>query len=185
MGRLTHRRWREDCSVLWNALDYAVELGLIETNPLAGVKWTAMPKGKRKVDRRAVPNPIQARTLLAAVREVPRSGPRLVAYFGAIYYSALRPEEAAALYDRNVDIPAPLSVDGKLVHQWGSFHLDEATPHVGGRWTDSGTPRDHRQLKSRAAGEGRPVPCPPEADGAAVGAHRAVRVRAGWPAVPG
>ncbi len=153
---------RKTRSVLWNALDYAVELGLIETNPLAGVKWTAMPKGKRKVDRRAVPNPIQARTLLAAVREVPRSGARLVAYFGTMYYSALRPEEAAALCKRHVDIPEPKTVGGTAVHEWGSFHLDEATPHVGGRWTDDGQPRDVRQLKSRAAGEGRTVPCPPE-----------------------
>jgi len=153
---------RKTRSVLWNALDYAVERGLIEVNPLSGVKWTSMPKGKRKIDRRAVPNPLQARTLLAAFRKVSLSGPRVVAYVGTMYDSALRPEEAAALSKRNVDIPPPRSVDGKLVHEWGSFHLDEATQHVGRRWTDGGKPRDHRQLKSRAAGEGRTVPCPPE-----------------------
>jgi hypothetical protein len=71
-------------SVLRNALDYAVELKLIDVNPLAGVKWTTMPKGKRKVDKRAVPNPIQARTLLAAVREASRSGERLEAFFGTL-----------------------------------------------------------------------------------------------------
>src|ERR1700741_529525 len=63
---------RKTRSVLWNVLDYAVEQKVIDTNPLAGVKWKAMPKGKRKVDKRAVPNPIQARTLLAAVGEVQR-----------------------------------------------------------------------------------------------------------------
>lgn len=53
-----------------------------------------MPKGKRKVDKRAVPNPIQARSLLNAVKETKRSGPRLVAFFGTMYFAALRPEEA-------------------------------------------------------------------------------------------
>ncbi|MPZ81602.1 MAG: tyrosine-type recombinase/integrase [Actinophytocola sp.] len=155
---------RKTRSVLWNALDYAVEEGLIDANPLAGVKWTAMPKGKRKVDKRAVPNPIQARTLLNAVRDTPRSGKRLVAYFGTMYYSALRPEEAVELNKRNLAIPEPVwdSERECYVYEWGDIHLDEAAPHVGARWTDAGTPRDKRQLKSRAAGEGRTVPCPPE-----------------------
>jgi integrase len=95
---------------------------------------------------------------------VPRSGARLVAYFGTMYYAALRPEEAAALGKRHLDIPAP-TWDPKRedhVYGWGAFHLDEATPHVGGRWTNGGKPRDQRQLKSQAAGEGRTVPCPPD-----------------------
>ena len=153
---------RKTRSVLWNLLDYAVEEGLLGVNPLAGVKWTAMPKGKRKVDKRAVPNPIQARTLLAAVRSLPRSGPQLVAYFGSMYYSALRPEEAAALRKRNLDLPAPVWDGDTPVYGWGELHLDEATPHIGARWTDGGQPRDVRQLKSRGAGEGRTVPVPPD-----------------------
>jgi integrase len=153
---------RKTRSVLWNVLDYAVEQGFLDVNPLVGVKWTAMPKGKRKIDKRAVPNPIQARTLLAAVGALPRSGPRLVAYFGTMYYSALRPEEAAALGERHLDLPEPTWNGSEHVHGWGEFHLDEATPHVGARWTDGGKPRDQRQLKSRAAGEGRTVPCPPD-----------------------
>lgn len=155
---------RKTRAVLWNALDYAVEEALIDANPLAGVKWTAMPKGKRKVDRRAVPNPIQARTLLNAVRDTPRSGQRLLAYFGAMYYAALRPEEAVELNKRNLAIPEPVwdSRRGRFLYEWGDIHLDEAAPHAGARWTNDGTPRDKRQLKSRAAGEGRTVPCPPE-----------------------
>ena len=155
---------RKTRSVLWNALDYAVELKLIDVNPLAGSKWTSMPKGKRKVDKRAVPNPIQARTLLLAVREVQRSGPRLEAFFGAMYYSALRPEEVTALNKRNLSIPQPEWNDTKEEYEygWGEFHLDEAEPHAGKRWTGSGKPRDKRQLKSRSVGEGRPVPIPPE-----------------------
>ncbi|WP_216209133.1 tyrosine-type recombinase/integrase [Amycolatopsis aidingensis] len=155
---------RKTRSVLWNVLDYAVERKQIEANPLNGVKWTAMPKGKRKVDKRAVPNPIQARTLLEAVREVQRSGPRLVAYFGAMYYAALRPEEAAALHKRHLAIPSPVwnGTKDEYEYGWGELHLGDASPHVGARWTNGKKPRDKRQLKSRAAGEGRPVPCPPD-----------------------
>jgi integrase len=155
---------RKTRSVLSNVLDYAVEEGFLDANPLTGLKWTAMPKGKRKIDKRAVPNPIQARTLLAAVGEVQRSGPRLIAFFATMYYSGLRPEEAAALNKRNLAIPEPNWNEhkGAFDYGWGEFHLEEATPHVGARWTDGGKPRDHRQLKSRAAGEGRSVPCPPE-----------------------
>jgi integrase len=155
---------RKTRSVLFNVLDYAVERKLIDTNPLVGVKWTSMPKGKRKVDKRAVPNPIQARTLLVAVRETLRSGPRLEAFFGAMYYSALRPEEVAALNKRHLALPEPKWNDDKQEYEfdWGQFHLDEANPHVGSRWTDDGKPRDKRQLKSRSVGEGRTVPCPPE-----------------------
>jgi integrase len=122
-------------SVLRNALDYAVELKLIDVNPLAGVKWTAMPKGKRKVDKRAVLNPIQARTLLAAVREASRSGERLEAFFGTMYFSALRPEEAAALNKRNLALPPPSWNEGteEFEYGWGLLHLDEASPHIAAR----------------------------------------------------
>jgi integrase len=81
-----------------------------------------------------------------------------------MYYRALRPEEAAALGKRHLDLPAPVWDEdrGKHVYGWGEMHLDEATPHVGARWTDGGQPRDVRHLKSRAAEEGRTVPVPPE-----------------------
>lgn len=155
---------RKTRSVLWNVFEYAVQEEFLDANPLVGVKWTAMPKGRRKVDKRAVPNPIQARTLLNAVREVKRSGPRLVAFFGTMYYAALRPEEAAALNKRQLAIPKPVwdSDRERLTYDWGEFYLDEAAPHAGSAWTDSGKPRDKRHLKSRAVDEGRTVPCPPE-----------------------
>lgn len=96
---------------------------------------------------------MQARTLLAAVRETRRSGPRLVAFFRLMYFSALRPEEAAHLRKHNLSIPE---------RGWGELHLEEAAPHAGSDWTNDGRPRDQRQLKNRARGEGRTVPCPPE-----------------------
>jgi hypothetical protein len=50
------------------------------------VSWTA-PKTADEVDRRAVVNPEQARALLA---EVGRTVPELEAFFGCMYYAALR-----------------------------------------------------------------------------------------------
>jgi hypothetical protein len=47
-------------------MDYAIELGLLETNPIRMLKWTA-PKVSSQVDRRSVVNPRQARALLDAV----------------------------------------------------------------------------------------------------------------------
>lgn len=155
---------RKTRSVVTNLLDYAVEEEMLDANPLPGLKWTTMPKGKRRIDKRAVPNPIQARTLLNGVRGIKPSGPRLVAFFATMYFSALRPEEVAALNKRNLALPEPVW-DAKreaYVYGFGEFHLDKAEPHAGGRWTDSGKPRDSRHLKSRAVDEGRTVPCPPE-----------------------
>lgn len=158
-------------STVWNLLEHAVEMSLLDENPLTDVKWTGIPKGKRKVDARAVPNPIQARSILEVIRNPPeyvkhpsRSGKYLYAYFATMYFAALRPEEAVALNKRNVSLPEPLW-DGQLqtyVHRWGWLHLEDARPHVGQSWTDAGTPRDQRGLKSRSSTEGRPVPCPPE-----------------------
>ena len=98
-------------------------------------------------------NPIQARTLLHAVREQGRSGVRLVAFFGCLYYAAMRPEEAVSLSKHHLALPPK---------GWGEFNLDTAEPHAGKEWTDSGNNRDRRQLKQRARGETRTVPCPPE-----------------------
>lgn len=138
--------------VLANALSYAVELRILHANPLPSIKWTR-PRAAQALDRRSVANPVQARTLLNGVRQVQRSGPRLVALFGAMYFAALRPEEAVNLRERNLALPA---------EGWGTIHLEEATPHAGKGWTNSGQARDRRQLKHRAPGEGRAVPCPPE-----------------------
>jgi hypothetical protein len=60
--------------ILANAMDYAVELGLLAANPIRTLKWTA-PKVSSQVDRRSVVNPLQARALLEAVRAQQPSGP--------------------------------------------------------------------------------------------------------------
>jgi integrase len=138
--------------VLFNALEYAVERGLIQANPLPAFKWKP-PKSSGAIDKRSVINPIQARTLLRGVHEARRSGPRLVAFFGLMYFAALRPEEAANVRSHNLALPA---------EGWGELHIDEATPYAGTAWTNDGKQRDRRQLKNRARGESRMAPCPPE-----------------------
>lgn len=138
--------------ILNAAVEYAVELKLLPTNPIPALKWKA-PKPVMAVDPRSVPNPMQARTLLEAVREHAANGPRLVAFFGCLYYAALRPEEAVSLAKSHLDLPP---------QGWGRFHLDVAEPHAGKEWTDTGTNRERRQLKQRARGVVRTVPCPPE-----------------------
>jgi hypothetical protein len=45
--------------ILANAMDYAVERGLLETNPIRVLKWT-VPKVSTQVDRQSVVNPHRA-----------------------------------------------------------------------------------------------------------------------------
>ncbi|WP_026323039.1 tyrosine-type recombinase/integrase [Salinispora pacifica] len=133
-------------------IEYAVERRLLPANPLPQLKWKP-PKTVTTVDRRSVANPVQARTLLEGVREQGRIGPRMVAFYACLYFAAMRPEEAVRLAKPNLSLPD---------EGWGEFFLDGAEPHAGKEWTDSGRNRDRRQLKQRARGESRTVPCPPE-----------------------
>jgi hypothetical protein len=131
------------------ALEYAVETKLLEANPIPALKWSA-PRTVHEVDKRSVANPVQARTLLNAVRDI---APQLEAFFGCLYFAALRPEEAAALSKDSLALPE---------EGWGELNLERARPYAGREWTDSGEDRDTRQLKQRERGEVRSVPCPPE-----------------------
>ena len=136
--------------ILHAALEYAVELELLDKNPMPALKWTP-PKTTHAVDRRRVANPTQARTLLRAVGEQ-RGGRRLAAFFGCLYYAALRPEEAISLAKHHLSLPT---------RGWGELHIERAEPYAGKEWTDSGRNRDQRPLKQHARGEVRLVPCPP------------------------
>jgi integrase len=68
-----------------------------------------------------------------------------------MYFAALRPKEAVNLRVGDLNLPPS---------GWGEIHLDRATPHAGRTWTDSCKQHDERQLKHRAQGESRIVPCP-------------------------
>ena len=140
-------------------------LRIFSSNPIKAVKWIA-PQTTQEVDRRSVVNPAQARRLLDAVRAQLPSGPRLVAFLAVIYYSALRPEEAVNLGRDNIPLP-PLvwnAASGKWeepADHWAELRFCSAAPEVGAEWTDDGTRREQRHLKSRPAGEWRRVPVPP------------------------
>jgi integrase len=140
-------RWRK---ILYNLAEYAVERKVLVANPLPTVKQPAQRIAQ--VDRRSVANPTQARDLLTAVAAQGVTGQRLEAYFGCLYYAAMRPEEAADLRADNLDLPEK---------GWGWIYLEASRPHAGGEWTDTGKARDDRPLKQRDAGEVRKVPSPP------------------------
>ncbi len=142
-------------AVLSNVLDYGVGRGL-NTNPLpAAAKVWAPPKTTEgMVDPRVVVSRRQAEELLTAVSYQHRIGPKLVAFFACIYYAGTRPSETVELRaDLNLDLPED---DG-----WGTLYLHGNAPTVGAGWSRSGRRRDPRQLKHRAEGEVRPVPCHP------------------------
>jgi integrase len=138
-------------TALKSALEFAVtEEKIIARNPMNDVKGRRNVAAIREVDRRSVPNTLQARTLLLAVREV---APHLEAFFGCMYHGGLRPEEATNLGRANLDLPD----DG-----WGVLILDGALPEVAAEWADAGQAGEVQPLKHRARGHTRTVPCNPE-----------------------
>jgi integrase len=139
-------------AVLWNLCEYAVEEGNLMKNPITTVKKTRRPRHTADVvDPATVPNPQQAEALLEAVRNLPGSGPRMVAFFASMYYAGLRPGEAVELTTSNLHIPD----EGR-----GKLYLTGSTPFAGGAWTNDGEEREQRQLKHREIGSGRWTPCP-------------------------
>jgi len=143
-------------TVLNNLMTYAaIERKLLSPNPLKSVTWSR-PRKLKTVDPRCVINSGQARRLLNAVANTGPRGKRLKAFFGCMYYAALRPEEVADLRDTNIaSLPEK---DG----EWGEFQLTNSQPRSGSNWTDDGTVRQRRELKHRAENETRTVPIHPE-----------------------
>ncbi len=76
----TQRRKR---SVFYNALGYAVELGLLGSNPVDRIQWTA-PAVAQSVDRRVVFSPAQAETLLTAAGRLGQRGEHLETFFAVL-----------------------------------------------------------------------------------------------------
>ncbi|ATE57499.1 tyrosine-type recombinase/integrase [Actinosynnema pretiosum] len=147
-------------STLSSVLNHAVERKLLENNPIKEVT-TKKRRTVTQVDRRSVANPVQFRTVLREVPRIGRTGGKLVAFFGLLYFAGLRPEEALHLRRENLDLP-PRTWDQErgrwVATEWGSIHLSRAAPEVGGAWTDSGLPHEERGLKHRADEDGRTVP---------------------------
>ncbi|WP_327586140.1 hypothetical protein OHA25_03260 [Nonomuraea sp. NBC_00507] len=130
--------------VLNNAMEYAQEIGELSSNPLKAVKW-AKQRTLTTVDPRVVINISQARRFLKAVENHSGRGRRMKAFFGCMYFAALRPEEVVDLREEHlVSLP---------VDDWGEMRLTNAEPRSGSRWTNSGKIRERRELKHRVVGE--------------------------------
>lgn len=141
-------------TVLNNLMKYAeIERKLLTANPFRSITWT-QPRKLKTVDPRCVINPDQARRFLDAVGDLDPRGKRLRAFFGCMYYAAMRPEEVTDLRDHNL---TSLPDSG-----WGEFLLTGAQPRSGSQWTDDGSVRERRELKHRAKDETRTVPMHPE-----------------------
>ncbi|MCX4549465.1 site-specific integrase [Streptomyces sp. NBC_01500] len=138
-------------AVLNNCLRLAVEKELLPSNPLSRVHWE-LPKAVEELDERSVATPAQAAALLQAVRGQGQRGEHLTAFFGCMYYAAMRPEEVSVLSVDHCTLPE---------NGWGRLDLSGARPQVGSGWTDDGMPYEERGLKHRARKTVRRVPIPP------------------------
>jgi integrase len=76
------------------------------------------------------------------------------AFFGCMYFAALRPEEIVDLRQEHL---VSLPTTG-----WRELRLTHAEPGAGSRWTNNGKVRERRAHKHRADGETRAVPIHPE-----------------------
>jgi integrase len=139
-------------AIFYNALGYAVELGLLASNPVDRVQWKA-PEVAQAIDRRVVANPVQVRALLNAMSALGNRARRVVAFFGCLYYAGMRPSEAADIRLHDCYLPKT---------GWGRITLAETDPRAGSQWTDDGRTHERRGLKHRARAETRTVPIPPE-----------------------
>ncbi|MHB6911396.1 tyrosine-type recombinase/integrase [Streptomyces sp. DB-54] len=133
-------------------LNTAVEKGYFAENPLNGLRWNA-PAVNEAVDPAAVPNPAQVARLLAAVARQCGRGPHLEAFFGCMYYAAMRPAEVIHLRLEQCHLPK---------NGWGMLNLSGGVIAAGKEWTDDGAVHEVHSLKRRAATATRPVPIPPQ-----------------------
>jgi integrase len=107
--------------------------------------------------------------------EIARIRPELAAFFGCLYYGALRPEEAVAL--RRADLILPARGRGTII-------LAAACPRTGSTWTGIGTPFEPRGLKHRPRRHHPHRPRPARPGRHAPPTSRRVRQHAGREAVP-
>jgi integrase len=136
-------------AVFHGCLGYAAELGLLEANPLDHITWRS-PRSSCSADPRSAATPGEVQAILA---EVTRIRPELTAFFGCLYYAALRPAEAVALRADSCILPS---------RGWGQLTLTGSLPRSARAWTGNGTPREPRGLKHRPDGAIRTVPIPPQ-----------------------
>ncbi|MEV7565622.1 site-specific integrase [Streptomyces tanashiensis] len=138
-------------SAFSEVLGTAVDKGYFAENPLARVKWQA-PGVSEEVDPACVPNPTQVARLLTAVGRQQGRGPHLEAFFGCMYYAAMRPAEVIHLQISQCHLPKS---------GWGMLNLSGGVVTAGKEWTDDGAVHEVHSLKRRAVKATRPVPIPP------------------------
>jgi integrase len=136
-------------AVFNDCLGYAAELGLLAANPLDHTTWRP-PRSSCSADPRSAATPAEVQAILAEVTQI---RPELTAFFGCLYYAALRPAEAVALRASSCALPA---------RGWGQLTLTGSLPRSARAWTGNGTPREPRSLKHRPEGAIRTVPIPPQ-----------------------
>ena len=136
-------------AVFHGCLGYAAELGLLAANPLDRITWKP-PRSSCPAGPRSAATPAEVQAILA---EVTRIRPELTAFFGCLYYAALRPAEAVALRANSCALPS---------RGWGQLTLTASLPRSARAWTGNGTPREPRGLKHRPEGATRTVPIPPQ-----------------------
>src|SRR6266571_3765835 len=109
-------------AVFRNCLGYAAELGLLAANPLDHVTWRP-PRSSCLAGPRSTATPAEVQAILA---EVTRIRPELTAFFGCLYYAALRPAEAVALRVGSCALPS---------RGWGQLTLTASLPRSARAWT--------------------------------------------------
>ena len=136
-------------AVFHDCLSYAAELGFLEANPLDRITWRP-PRSPGSAGPRSAATPAEVEAILAEVTQI---HPELTAFFGCLYYAALRPAEAVVLRARSCILPS---------RGWGQLTLTGSLPRSARAWTGNGTPRESRGLKHRPEGAIRTVPIPPQ-----------------------
>ena len=122
---------------------------MLEANPLDRITWRP-PRPSCPVNPRSAASPAEVQAILAEITKV---RPELTAFFGCLYYAALRPAEAVALRADSCDL---------LPVGWGQLTLTRSLPRSARAWTGNGTPREARGLKLRPDDASRIVPIPPQ-----------------------
>ncbi|MFI6287667.1 tyrosine-type recombinase/integrase [Streptomyces sp. NPDC051018] len=133
-------------------MGYAIRHNYLKQNPLPKGKERAAPKVAQAIDKRCLLNRDLVAKMLDWIGERPRRGRIYRAFFAALYYAGLRPEEAVALRVGDATLPEA---------GWGEFLVHEAQPEVGSQWTDTGEVHEERDLKGRGEGDTRVVPLHP------------------------
>ena len=136
-------------AVFHGCLGSAAELGLLAANPLDRITWKP-PRSSCPAGPRSAATPAEVQAILAEVTQI---RPELTAFFGCLYYAALRPAEAVALRASSCALPS---------RGWGQLTLTGSLPRSARAWTGNGTPREPRSLKHRPEGAIRTVPIPPQ-----------------------